>query len=71
MNMDLAPLQNQQDPDRQIALAVGLFQDDHVLAREHVDPHALDDHLDESHSGIHGPILDEATRGRRGRSWSG
>ena len=33
------------DPDGQIALVVGLAQDDHVLRRQHVDTHALDDHL--------------------------
>ena len=36
------------DPDREVAIVVGLLEDDHVAAREHVDPDALDHHLDES-----------------------
>ena len=35
------------DPDRQVSVPLGLLEDDHVLAREHVHAHALDDHLDE------------------------
>ena len=35
------------DPDRQVAVALGLLEDDDVAAGQHVDPHALDDHLDE------------------------
>ena len=43
------------DPDREVAVAVGLLEDDHVAAREHVDPDALDDHLDQS--VVHGRII--------------
>ena len=39
------------DPDRQVALALGLLEDHDVAAREHVDPDALDDHLDEPVTG--------------------
>ena len=35
------------DPDREVAVAVGLLEDHHVPAGEHVDPDALDDHLDQ------------------------
>ena len=35
------------DPDGQVALAPRLLEDDDVAAGEHVDPHALDDHLDQ------------------------
>ena len=43
------------DPDRQVAVAVGLLEDHHVAAGEHVDPDALDEHLDEL--VVHGRII--------------
>ena len=35
------------DPDREVAIPLGLLEDHDVAARQHVDPDALDDHLDE------------------------
>ena len=43
------------DPDREVAVAGGLLEDHHVAAGEHVDPDALDDHLDQS--VVHGRII--------------
>ena len=58
------------DPDRQVSVPLGLLEDHHVLAREHVHAHALDHHLDEPDPAErlfrHGPILAPATRGRAG-----
>ena len=51
------------DPDRQVAVAVGLLEDDHVAAGEHVDPDALDDHLDQP--VVHRPDYPTVGRGRR------
>ena len=36
------------DPDREVAIVLGLLEDHDVAAREHVDADALDHHLDES-----------------------
>ena len=54
------------DPDRQVALAVGLLEDHDVAAREHVDPNALDDHLDQLvvHGADYPTAADSAGRPR-------
>ena len=36
------------DPDGQVSLALALLEDHHVAVGQHVDAHALDDHLDQS-----------------------
>ena len=43
------------DPDGQVAVAGLLLEDDHVAAGEHMDPDALDDHLDQP--VVHRPII--------------
>ena len=43
------------DPDREVAIAVELLEDHDVAAREHVDPDALDLHLDKL--VVHGRII--------------
>ena len=59
------------DPDRQISVPFRLLEDDDVLAREHVDAHALHDHLDQPYPAertfSHGSILAPATPERGGR----
>ena len=35
------------DPDREVAVAPGLLEDHDMAVRQHVDAHALDDHLDQ------------------------
>ncbi len=52
------------DPDRQVALAVELLEDDDMLAREHVDADALHGHLDQPELERvpgHGPIIPRPT----------
>ena len=48
----------------QVAVALGLLEDDHVAVRQHVDAHALDDHLDQLVVG-HAPDYPTVGRGRR------